>query len=320
MMVPDGTNPSRTLPQPSHIPGELQDLVIDRLHQDRHALSACSLVCRQWCPRTRVHLFKSIVLGRETQGPNPILRSILETNPELGQYALHLAISCRIDRGTARWIINLLPLFTRVRTVRVGVKVSTNPNVYVKVEDVDPALVIALCTLIAQPSVGSVTLHSIARFPLSHLIPQLYHIKDLALLNCSPEDGDSQGLFALPPKRLSCASEFKEPNDRSHTIWELDGPSDDGPRESLRRLSLAHSQSALEMLLNMPDIPLITLQEVEIDVFWWSSTGMDNSWNKLIALCGTGIKSLGISQTGFAPMLCRPFNFAGGCSLAVQPP
>ncbi|KAJ7624551.1 hypothetical protein FB45DRAFT_1005464 [Roridomyces roridus] len=48
----------------SQIPGELIDAVIDGVQNSPSTLTACSLVCRQWVPRSRYHSFGSIELVR----------------------------------------------------------------------------------------------------------------------------------------------------------------------------------------------------------------------------------------------------------------
>jgi hypothetical protein len=42
---------------PTHLPAELTDAIVDFLHSDRRSLSSCSLVCRDWLPTARYHLF-----------------------------------------------------------------------------------------------------------------------------------------------------------------------------------------------------------------------------------------------------------------------
>lgn len=48
------------LQAPSAIPPEIFDIIIDFLYDDKRTLSACSLVCSQWLPSTKYHLFSSL--------------------------------------------------------------------------------------------------------------------------------------------------------------------------------------------------------------------------------------------------------------------
>ncbi|KAH9926585.1 uncharacterized protein BXZ73DRAFT_49211, partial [Epithele typhae] len=43
------------------LPGELTDMVIEHLHNDVNSLKLCSLVCQQWLPACRHHLFESVI-------------------------------------------------------------------------------------------------------------------------------------------------------------------------------------------------------------------------------------------------------------------
>jgi hypothetical protein len=56
------------------LPPEITDRIVDFLHSDSSALSACSLVCKSWLPGSRHHLFKRLVFSpthkaRPLQGP-----------------------------------------------------------------------------------------------------------------------------------------------------------------------------------------------------------------------------------------------------------
>lgn len=42
---------------PPDLPTEIHDIIIDHLHDDRHALAACALVCKAWLDTSRHHLF-----------------------------------------------------------------------------------------------------------------------------------------------------------------------------------------------------------------------------------------------------------------------
>ncbi|KAF8218062.1 hypothetical protein K438DRAFT_1451511, partial [Mycena galopus ATCC 62051] len=43
-------------------PPELEDALIDFCHEDHATLATCGLVCRDWLPTSRYHLFSSIFL------------------------------------------------------------------------------------------------------------------------------------------------------------------------------------------------------------------------------------------------------------------
>lgn len=50
------------------IPSEISDYIIDFLHNDRPTLSLCSVVCKEWLPASRHHLFSSLHIG-DKSGP-----------------------------------------------------------------------------------------------------------------------------------------------------------------------------------------------------------------------------------------------------------
>jgi hypothetical protein len=51
---------SRSKSSSPRLPQELCDYVIDYLHCNRAALKACSLVCKDWLPASRLHLSRAI--------------------------------------------------------------------------------------------------------------------------------------------------------------------------------------------------------------------------------------------------------------------
>jgi hypothetical protein len=54
------------------IPQELVDMIIDHLHNNRKALSTCSLVCGAWLSSSRFHKFEKIILHlKPTRGFDP---------------------------------------------------------------------------------------------------------------------------------------------------------------------------------------------------------------------------------------------------------
>ena len=48
------------------LPNEVQDRILDFLHDDKPTLEACALVCRAWVPTSRFHLFRQIQLYPDT--------------------------------------------------------------------------------------------------------------------------------------------------------------------------------------------------------------------------------------------------------------
>jgi ankyrin repeat protein len=51
------------------LPNELQDMIIDFLHDDQDALRSCSLVCKSWIPSARLHRFRNNSKNKENQSP-----------------------------------------------------------------------------------------------------------------------------------------------------------------------------------------------------------------------------------------------------------
>ncbi|KAJ7910525.1 hypothetical protein B0H13DRAFT_1615557 [Mycena leptocephala] len=52
----------------ARFPTELHDYIIDHLHNDKHTLFACSLVCRTWGASSRYHLFRNASTIRVHRG------------------------------------------------------------------------------------------------------------------------------------------------------------------------------------------------------------------------------------------------------------
>jgi hypothetical protein len=47
----------------TRIPPEIFDMFIDHLHDDKHTLMVCSLVCNSWLRASHYHLFRSLVVS-----------------------------------------------------------------------------------------------------------------------------------------------------------------------------------------------------------------------------------------------------------------
>lgn len=69
-----------------NFPAELQDMIIDHLHDDKETLASCSLVCKSWLPASRFHLFRKIrlELPRESaEGLAADFARFLRRNPHI---------------------------------------------------------------------------------------------------------------------------------------------------------------------------------------------------------------------------------------------
>ncbi|KDQ49998.1 hypothetical protein JAAARDRAFT_63404 [Jaapia argillacea MUCL 33604] len=75
---------------------ELHDLIIDQV-TDGSTLHSCALVCRNWLPRSRYHLFRNISVT--TLGQHLAFRTFLNHgNPCVFDYTTHLSI-CQYEHG-----------------------------------------------------------------------------------------------------------------------------------------------------------------------------------------------------------------------------
>lgn len=50
------------------LPPELWDTIIDQLSEDHHTLANCALVCSNWLPAVRSHIFRRLNLGNDVSG------------------------------------------------------------------------------------------------------------------------------------------------------------------------------------------------------------------------------------------------------------
>ncbi|KAJ6616521.1 hypothetical protein B0H10DRAFT_1398195 [Mycena sp. CBHHK59/15] len=87
------TNPTFSL---SHnicdrFPSELHDQIIDHLHNDKHSLANCSLVCKAWLTSARYHLFQNASTIRIHRKNFPQFYELLATG-RLSEYIGRLEI------------------------------------------------------------------------------------------------------------------------------------------------------------------------------------------------------------------------------------
>ncbi|KAK0465903.1 uncharacterized protein EV420DRAFT_800329 [Desarmillaria tabescens] len=77
--------------EPSGLPQEILDAIIDELQYDKKSLKQASLACKALCPRTRVHLFSVVVIADSTSSDR--LRKLITLSPKLALYFQRLQIS-----------------------------------------------------------------------------------------------------------------------------------------------------------------------------------------------------------------------------------
>lgn len=72
------------------IPPEITDRILDLLYNDHATLRSCSLVCKEWLPSSRFHIFDTLELpDLSTQHK---FADLLESTPEIGGYLRTLDI------------------------------------------------------------------------------------------------------------------------------------------------------------------------------------------------------------------------------------
>ncbi|OCH87113.1 hypothetical protein OBBRIDRAFT_691512, partial [Obba rivulosa] len=71
------------------MPPELNDMVIDYLHDDFDSLKNCSLTCRAWLPACRMHLFRRMTCKKS---PLHAITKFIHCSPHLGPYVKELRV------------------------------------------------------------------------------------------------------------------------------------------------------------------------------------------------------------------------------------
>lgn len=88
------------LPSAQKCPPEISDMILDFLHlgiankgdvtANKAALRVCSLICREWLPSTRYHLFRTVTI--ECPSKVDAITTMLSEHPGLGFYAKELVV------------------------------------------------------------------------------------------------------------------------------------------------------------------------------------------------------------------------------------
>ena len=90
------------------LPPEITDRILDHLHHDLETLRKCSLVCKEWLPRSRHHAFRRVTLRGGAKLEQ--LQEIIDTNPSLAHCIRELTL--KIGNGidpTSSWLTTDLP-------------------------------------------------------------------------------------------------------------------------------------------------------------------------------------------------------------------
>ena len=92
------------------LPAELTDRVIDYLHSDKLALSACSLVCKTWVPASRYHFFQRNFVSLADDNVDAFVELLDSPASTFFGYALRLQISPRPNgyHHSVRYIFNAI--------------------------------------------------------------------------------------------------------------------------------------------------------------------------------------------------------------------
>jgi hypothetical protein len=98
---------------PVFLPAEITDRIIDFLHDDRKTLCNCSVVCRDWLPSTRTHIFNKIYLS-DTFPSRALFLGLLNNAPYIGYYVQDLSL---IHVPGTDWmkVINLCKNISKLR-------------------------------------------------------------------------------------------------------------------------------------------------------------------------------------------------------------
>ncbi|KAI0076899.1 hypothetical protein K474DRAFT_1597218, partial [Panus rudis PR-1116 ss-1] len=92
------------------LPQEIQDYILDFLHEDRGALRAASLVSKSWRPSAQLHLFRKLTIHNREHSRIPIdsasarCRSYIDRNGAVSDFACTRRICEDSDHRGGRWI------------------------------------------------------------------------------------------------------------------------------------------------------------------------------------------------------------------------
>lgn len=228
------------------------------------AFSVCSLLCRNWLPRSSYHLFKKVVVFDEER----FLRVVHES-PRVALNVKILAFSYRTvgrnaDRNLIDAIISRLP---NLRSLSIDVEDSTNPPIFRSIVSrrelhrlrLDSMTVTSvLHHLYRFQSIDELVLRNIKQGGIdSHLDPQFKSlvVKDLMLIS---------SMSASPTQLLDTLKTVVHPESIQRLA--LAGNLSSGYRLSMQYLG----QSAISLALNLDDLVSAESTPYLLDPFQFS--------------------------------------------------
>jgi hypothetical protein len=165
---------------PIHIPQDIIEEIVDKLHDYRQALSTCALISQSFRPPSQSHLYSSlsIHLGFSFQSPHrhEQLLNIFSMNPLLGTYVRELRVTTipgdHVEETTFSAILHMLP---SVRQLNMGSKKYTDLHWDALTSNMKNVLLQFLRT----PTLVDVSLDGIKLFPMSFIThcPQLQKLR-----------------------------------------------------------------------------------------------------------------------------------------------
>ncbi|KAH9935362.1 uncharacterized protein B0H18DRAFT_975527 [Fomitopsis serialis] len=116
------------------LPPELTDIIVDHLHDDVYALSACALTCRAWLPTVRFHRFHHTKLPTSRESTRQF-HEVLLASPEVRDMVHTLELQGRLGwwlddaaawQGASYAFLTLLPAVVDLRLIVVTLEDSAH--------------------------------------------------------------------------------------------------------------------------------------------------------------------------------------------------
>ncbi|KAI0753439.1 hypothetical protein C8Q80DRAFT_1152193 [Daedaleopsis nitida] len=128
---------------------ELTDRVIDYLHDDPNALSACGLVSSSWLATVRFHRFTKVHLRWSQIVP---FHMLLTVSPALAPYVVHLSMTNNARKEAA--ICGILRSLTRLHTLSLSHFIFAPQELHSVVASLPPSLAHIELNQVDIPTVG----------------------------------------------------------------------------------------------------------------------------------------------------------------------